>query len=115
MMKKQILVIGLVLMLNGLLSGCIEHDCVSDGERRTKSGIVDNVEWYGGTTGIYFKDGSQLSLSGSPNAKYDLLEVVDLLASGVNYTFYYHRECVMSDGNEISWYEGNVIDEIKVN
>ena len=105
--------LSIVTIILGFTSS--NNNCQSDNEKYTKTGIVDYAEWYGGTIGIYFKDGSQVYFSGSPNAKYDLLEMENLLANGVNYTFYYHRDCVMSDGNTVYWYEGNVIDKIKVN
>jgi len=89
-------------------------DCVSDDEHFVKSGIVSKVEFLGDCNLIDFEDGSFLYLHGSPNEKYDLYEIKNLLAFGVNYTFYYHHECVMSDGNEVYYHEGNVIDKIKV-
>ena len=111
---KIIIIVGLTITVL-LFSGCIGNDCKSNNEKFNRTGILEYSEWYGGTIGIFFKDGSQLGLSGSPNAEYTLLQMEELLISGVNYTFYYHKECVMSDGNEPSWYEGNVIDRIIVN
>jgi len=90
-------------------------NCESNNEYHTKTGIVEYTEWYGGTIGVYFVNGDALSLSGSPNAKYNLEEMINLIAPNVNYTFYFHKDCVQSDGNTIHYYEGNVIDKIKVN
>jgi len=114
-MKRNLIVIFGLTITVLFLSGCQRHNCESNNEKFTKTGIVKYTEWYGGTIGIFFDDGSQLGLSDSPNAEYTLLQMDELLISGVNYTFYYHKECVMSDGNTEWWYEGQVIDRIKVN
>jgi len=117
--KNDLFITGLVIFLF-IMTGYFlftnpRNQCHSDNEKFVTTGIVENVEWYGGTIEIFFDDNRSLGLSGSPNAKYDLLEMDELLIPGFNYTFYYHRECVMGDGNTEWWYEGNVIDKIKVN
>lgn len=91
------------------------NDCSSDGAEFTKTGIVVDVMFLGDCNMITFNDSSVLYLHGSPNEKYDLYEIKSLLSKGTNYSFSYHHECVMSDGNEIYYHEGNVIDRIKVN
>ena len=118
-MKLIMLIIGitiavfLTIFIVGLPNQ--NNNCQSDGKSFQVSGIVSDVTFLGDCNLIDFEDGSFLYLHGSPNEKYDLYEIDNLLAAGVNYTFIYHHECVMSDGNEIWYHEGNVIDKIFVN
>ena len=60
---------------------------------------------------IKFDDSRYISFHGSPNARYDTLDF-ELLEQGAMYTFVYHREEVMGDGNTEFWFMGNVIDNI---
>jgi len=117
-MKLIMLMIGIfvAVLLICLIIGFPNqnNNCESDGKSFTTSGVVSKVTFLGDCNLIDFEDGSFLYLHGSPNEKYDLYEIDTLLAVGVNYTFNYHHECVMSDGNEVWYHEGNVIDRIKV-
>jgi hypothetical protein len=109
------IVIIIIMVSFNLTPLSMNKNCVSDDKHFTKTGIVTDVLFLGDCNMITFNDSSVLYLHGSPNEKYDLYEIDNLLAVGVNYTFSYHHECVMSDGNEIWYHQGNVIDKIVVN
>jgi len=88
--------------------------CETDGKSEIVTGIVSDVSFLGDSNMIDFEDGRRLYLHGSPDARFKLYDIKGLLAIGVNYSFYFHHACVMSDGNTISYHDGNVIDKIKV-
>jgi len=89
--------------------------CETDGKSEVVTGVVSSVTFLGDSNMIDFEDGRRLYLHGSPNARFKLYDIKGLLAVGVNYSFYFHHACVMSDGNTIHYHDGNVIDKIKVN
>lgn len=106
------IVLGIVVILG--VGNQFNNDCISDDKSFVVSGIVTDVEYLGDCNMINFVDGRVLYLHGSPNEKYHLEDLDNLLIVGFNYTFYYHHECVMSDGNEVWYHQGNVIDKIMV-
>lgn len=91
-----------------------QSQCETDGESEVVTGIVSSVTFLGDSNMIDFEDGRRLYLHGSPNARFRLYDIKGLLAIGVNYSFYFHHACVMSDGNTIHYHDGNIIDKIKV-
>jgi len=93
----------------------LNNNCSSDNEKFTITGTVKEINHYGGTVSIDFEDGRGLGIQGSPENFISIDDIYNILAVGVNYTFYCHYECVMSDGNEPSWFEGTVCDKIVVN
>ena len=123
--KNDLLFSPLFYVLTGICIVCLIalqfyypfhiNDCSSDGEHFVKTGVVRSVEFCGSFNLIEFEGGGELYLHGSPNEAYDLYVIDGLLAVGVSYTFSYHHECVMSDGDDIVYFEGNIIDNIKVN
>jgi hypothetical protein len=76
--------------------------------------MVISTSYIGDCIEIDFNNGRCLYLHNSPDAEYDGWEMIHLLSIGSNYSFNYHHACVQSDGNTVTWFEGNVIDEIKV-
>lgn len=108
-----IAIVALILLILYIVTDQPFLECSSDGKSFVKTGLVSEVTFFGDCNMIKFDDGSVLYLHGSPNEAYDLYDIEGLLVVGVNYTFSYHHECVMSDGNEVSYHEGNVIDKIK--
>ena len=91
------------------------NNCQSNNEKFIKTGIVSNVEWLGGSILIDFEDDSYLYIHGSPDNKYSIDDLDNILVVGANYSFNCHYDCVMSDGNEPYWFEGVVIDKLIVN
>ena len=113
MQRKIIVLVGLTISVM-LLCGCNSNNCKSDNEKFTKIGVVKDVTYLGGSILIDFINGSYLYIHGSSNNKYPIEDLDDILVVGAKYRFSYHYECVMSDGNEPVWFEGNVIDKLEV-
>ena len=110
-------VVAIIVLFGMLLVSLVflqEDGCVCDNKSFTISGVVVSTSYIGDCIRIDFDDGRCLFLHGSPDAQYDGWEMIHLLYVGGNYSFSYHHACVMSDGNTPTWFEGNVIDEIRV-
>jgi hypothetical protein len=89
--------------------------CKTNNEKHITSGMVATTSYIGDCIKISFDDNRFLYLHNSGEAKYDGWEMIHLLVIGSNYSFSYHNGCVESDSNTPFWFEGNIIDEIRVN
>lgn len=105
---NKFIIIGIVILI-GLLSGCINEPDVSDAEIKSYTGIVFEVHLQQGKTVCVFDDGFYLSFV-EPN--YNLVDEYPVLDSYVNA----YASLIVKKGQEVTvdyvhWYGSNYFDK----